>query len=296
MAQTTPPTADLVCFTIGRTSIAIQSPLSEPAIAIPEAFKAFVTTAPPDIQIHLKLGRVNLAGMELVFESPPIWTLFRHQNRKVFSIFNQLPQCAHTFSFGQGPATPEIHFPAEFKAPVDPYCGPALELLTIEHLATGAGCLLHGCGIRLADQGLLFAGQSGAGKSTMLQLFSGEKDARILSDDRTIAEHLGDEIHIFGTPWHGKARGGLPESAKLAGIFFLKHGRSNAMRRIGTTTVVRNLLTCSFPPLWDARGMAATLEFFYTIGRQTPCYVLEFVPDRRVVDYLLRWLKEVSYA
>jgi len=290
MAQITPCIADSICFSIGQTSIAIDNPSSEKGIAVPTAYQPFVTSAVPDIRIKLKIGRSRLQGCERIFDSPPIWSLYRGQGRRVYTIYSRLRERAHSLCLFDTNSRAELQFPPEFSKPIDPFCGPALELLTIENLARASGCLLHGCGIRLNDSGILFAGKSGAGKSTMLGLWAAERDAFILSDDRAIAQHSGSQLRIYGTPWHGKARGGVPDSAGLAGIFFLKHGPENKMRRLSATTAVRKLLTCSFPPLWDGRGMSATLEFFSSVGLSIPCHELSFVPNPSVISFMRQWI------
>ena len=51
---------------------------------------------------------------------------------------------------------------------------------------------------------------------------------------------------------------------------------------------VRNMLKCSFPPLWDAGGMAAALELFHRVAISVPCAELAFVPDSSVIDVVTR--------
>jgi hypothetical protein len=281
---------DSIFFTIGGTTIAIDNAVSEPDILIPAAYKPFITSCEPDIRITVKLGQPNLSGCNKVFDSPPIWSLHQCGRKRVFSIFSRIRPRSYYFSLFQEQPNAEIHFPRAFTRPLDPFCGPALELLTVERLADSSGCLLHGCGIQTSGRGLLFAGPSGVGKSTMLQLWSDRQDTLILSDDRTIARQTGGRISIYGTPWHGKVRRGMPDRANLAAIFFLKHGTSNKLHELDTGSAVRRLLTSSFPPLWDGRGMTAALEFFDIVARGIPSYELEFVPDASVVEYLRRRL------
>ena len=281
---------DHVCFSIGETAIAIENIVSKPDISIPSAYLPFITTAKESIRIALRIGQDRLSGPNPVFASPPIWSLYGGDGKKIFRIFSRMRQREHSLCLYEGNSYAEIQFSKDFQKPLDPFCGPALELLIIEHLAVSSGCLLHGCGLRTSDRGILFAGPSGAGKSTMLRLWEKQKDTLILSDDRTIAQYSSGSIKIYGTPWHGKVRKGVPHGAGLAGIFFLKHGSGNHMRKLSADSVVHHLLRCSFPPFWDARGVAAALEFFNIIGREIPCYELEFVPDTGVVDFISQWL------
>ena len=278
------------CFSIGETVIALENTESNKGIGIPQAYLPFISAASANIRVALKIGQEGLPDTTVAFESPPIWSLYKSEGRKIFRIFNQMQQRAHSLCLFEGKAHAEIQFSRDFLKPLDPFCGPALELLAVEYLAGSNGCLLHGCGLRTMGRGLLFAGPSGAGKSTMLRLWENQTDTLILSDDRTIAQHSKGDIKIYGTPWHGKVRKGVPDGAGLDGIFFLKHGSSNKMHALTADATVRNLLTCSFPPLWDAQGMAAALAFFNTIAHQVPCYELEFVPDTTVVEYICQWI------
>ncbi len=40
------------------------------------------------------------------------------------------------------------------------------------------------------------------------------------------------------------------------------------------------------PPLWDADGMAFTLDFLNAMVQEISCYELAFVPDERLIDFL----------
>ena len=82
---------------------------------------------------------------------------------------------------------------------------PLDELLFISLLGQGRGVEIHGCGVVLnGSDGLLFAGQSGAGKSTIARLCLAEPGAVVLSDDRVILREEPDGIWMYGTPWHGE--------------------------------------------------------------------------------------------
>ena len=125
---------------------------------------------------------------------------------------------------------------------------PLDELLITHHLSLGRGVELHACGVVNADgKSFLFAGHSGAGKSTTARLWSERSGVRILSDDRIIVRNLsggpasgGQECpphtfasHTFslhGTPWHGEAAFALPDNAPVQSIFLLEHGRENRRR------------------------------------------------------------------
>ena len=69
---------------------------------------------------------------------------------------------------------------------------PLDELLLQGLLARGRGAEIHACGIADGSgRGLLFVGQSGAGKTTMARLWEGERGITVLSDDRIILRRVG---------------------------------------------------------------------------------------------------------
>ena len=93
------------------------------------------------------------------------------------------------------------------RLPLYPLQYPLDELLMVHLLARGRGVAIHGSGVVDADgRGTLFAGQSGAGKTTMARLWLSEPGVKILSDERVVLRQEGDDVWMYGTPWHGDGR------------------------------------------------------------------------------------------
>ena len=121
---------------------------------------------------------------------------------------------------------------------------------------------------------------------TLAGLWDQESAALVLSDDRTIVRRNGNDFYIYGTPWHGEARFGMSRWVKLEKMFFLQHSQVNEIRKLNDVVSVQNLLTSSFPPFWDSRGMQFTLDFFSEIAAAVPSYQLQFKPDRSAIDLI----------
>ena len=152
-------------------------------------------------------------------------------------------------------------------------------------LCLGSGVLLHACGVSDHGRGLLFVGSSGAGKSTMADLWKNGEGVTILSDDRVIVREKEGRFWAYGTPWHGDARLCSAESVPLEAIFLIRHGGENSIMRLGEARkAVSSLLVRSFPTFWNAEGMAFTLEFLHRMSQAVPCYDLGFMPDKSVVQ------------
>ena len=255
-------------------------------IEVSRAYQPFVAEGPVDIQLELHHDTPKRELGDKTFTSQPIWSLYRKGTESIIDIFychrdlrrflvlpSQFDQVKLLF------AAPDGQF-------INPFFGPGMELLMINYLARGRGVILHACGIEWGGKGYLFAGESGAGKSTAARLWDRQKGVAVLSDDRTIVRNKDGQYWIYGTPWHGEAKFGAPNGVKLDKIFFLRHARRNAIQALTGALLVIKFLKCSFAPYWDAAGMGFAMEFFTSLAAKVPCWDLSFRPDVSLVEYI----------
>jgi hypothetical protein len=200
----------------------------------------------------------------------------------VFGFAHQL--LVRSFTFG------EVHlhrhyFPQDRS--VYPLEYPLDELLMIHLLSGGKGVQVHACAvIDSLGNGLLFAGQSGAGKTTLAKLWRQEGEVVILNDDRIILRHTGGTLWMYGTPWHGEAGFAHPARVPLRRIYFLRHGQKNEIVSLQPAEAVGRLFAHSFPPFYSLAGLDFTLGFFEEVVTAVPCDDLRFLPDQRVIEFI----------
>uniref|UniRef100_A0A7V6DPF3 Radical SAM protein n=1 Tax=Desulfobacca acetoxidans TaxID=60893 RepID=A0A7V6DPF3_9BACT len=152
-------------------------------------------------------------------------------------------------------------------------------------LALRRGALLHSCGVMCENQGWLFVGMSGAGKSTIAKIWQAA-GGKILGDDRIVLRRKSGLLRIFGTPWPGELGIASPDSAPLKNLFFLEKSSRNYIRPLRPLEVVARLVACSFLPLYNKEGMEAILDFFSQATRDISCHELGFIPEPGVIDFL----------
>lgn len=254
---------------------------------IPEAYLPFISQGKADISIRFLRGEPEIRDAQKLFESLHIWSLYSSNGTLIIKIYEEMPGLERILVIPSELNSADLYFPFSTDTAVDPFSGPTMELLMINYLAQGRGVILHGCGIEKDGEGILFIGESGAGKSTMANLWNADGGIEILSDDRVILRKSGEDFRMYGTPWHGEAQFVSPRRIKLKKMFFLRHAGQNEVHPLNGAESVQQLLKCSFPPFWDATGMNFTLDLFTDLATAVPCYRLGFKPDRSAIDYIL---------
>jgi hypothetical protein len=173
--------------------------------------------------------------------------------------------------------------------PVYPLEYPLDELLMIHRLCRGEGVEIHACGVVTADGvGRLFAGHSGAGKSTASRLWLQQPGTKVLSDDRIILRLINGAPRMYGTPWHGDA--GLAEqaSAPVHQIFLLQQAPSNGIVTLPPARAAAELFARTFVPYHHASGLDHALQFLQKLTAIVPVAILRCTADARAIQEVLR--------
>jgi len=246
-------------------------------------YRLFLSGGKPEVVLRLYYGsefrRNNNFPRKILFDTQPSWRLYYSNRKYILEARSHIMVLTSDFTSGEiYIAKNRDDFP--FAYPLD-------EILMINLLWRKRGILVHACGMKSNNSsGLLFAGTSAAGKSTMANLWKDKKEVTILSDDRVIIRRKNQSFWIYGTPWHGDAKVCSSERAPLEKIFFLKHDKENCIKRLNPLDAASRLIVCSFPTFWDKKGMEFTLNFCSEIAEKIPCYELGFLPDSSVINFL----------
>lgn len=254
----------------------------------------------PDISLIVDTGRIPDTGSTgLLFDSNESWTMFRRGN--LYSLDFHPPEFSRPFwraVMKQSFTEVTVYCDGSlFKNPngigiANPVCYPLDQILLMHYLATRDGLIVHGAGIELKGKGYVFAGRSGAGKTTISKQFIARGLGLLLSDDRVIIRKTDDTFRVFGTPWPGEGGFAVNRGVPLGGIFFLARNSQNMIEEIPSLTTIENLLPVVSIPWYDPEPMSGILGFCDDLIAHIPSYMFHFMPDTGAVDMFEKFISQ----
>lgn len=142
--------------------------------------------------------------------------------------------------------------------------------------------LLHSSVVHINNATVLFCGQSGAGKSTQAKLWETYAKAEIINGDRCVVKNKGGVYFGGGSIWSGTSGIYNPKCAPIAGIFTLKKGSENSVKRLGIKAFseLYGQITLN---TWDKEFMEKVTGNLQDMLCTVPVWELTCSPDKDAV-------------
>jgi hypothetical protein len=152
-------------------------------------------------------------------------------------------------------------------------------------LARQGGFLLHSASAVRNGKAFLFAGVSGAGKTTISRL--APADATLLTDEISYVRKLDDGYVAFGTPFTGElAKLGENISAPIGALYLLAQGHENRIDPVTAAEAGHGLLANMLFFAEDQEMIHCAFRAACDFVDHVPVYRLTFVPDARVWEMI----------
>jgi hypothetical protein len=156
-------------------------------------------------------------------------------------------------------------------------------VLRITHsllLAMEGGFQAHASSAIRNSRAFLFAGVSGAGKTTTVRL--APSDAVVLTDEISYVRRIGNGYRAYGTPFAGElARPGANASALVHRLCLLKQGPQNRLRPVRRAEAIRALMRHVLFFAHDSELVERVLDSVVKFVASVEVMEMEFTPDRR---------------
>ena len=153
-------------------------------------------------------------------------------------------------------------------------------------LAKQGGLLVHASSAVRNGRAFLFAGLSGAGKTTISRL--APPDATLLTDEISYLRRDGERYIAYGTPFAGElAKPGENVRAPLAALYLLAQGPENRIDPVSEADATRAVLGCVLFFAHDSELVGNVFDSVCELVRRVPVQRLTFVPDSRVWELIV---------
>ncbi len=152
-------------------------------------------------------------------------------------------------------------------------------------LAREGGFLMHSASAIRNGKAFLFAGVSGAGKTTISRLAPG--DATLLTDEISYVRRQNSGYVAHGTPFTGElGKPGENVSAPISTLFLLAQGRENRVDRIDPAEAARGVLANLLFFAKDDELVHSVFASVFEFVSRVPVLRLTFLPDSRVWELI----------
>ena len=142
--------------------------------------------------------------------------------------------------------------------------------------------MIHSSGIIDGKKGRLFSGFSGAGKSTMAEIWK-ENGHPIINDDRLLLAIEDEKVIMHNTPMFYEDN---PKSNQLQAIYLLKQTQENCIRQLNNAEAISRLLAFCIQHSYDKQFLEHHLTTIFDIYNLIPIYELGFKPDTDIIDFI----------
>jgi hypothetical protein len=229
-------------------------------LAIPLEHQSFANNNPPEIIISVRTEKPHKINLKKTTFKTKNCTFYRENEYSAIRILTPgrpLWRQRLSLIISSDNSTGDLYFEdlkvqntGQTTVSVPPF---ALdELMAVQLLGLERGLMFHSSSIRTTqNQGLLFAGVSGAGKSSTAKLWQESGKGTLLGDERVVVRKRSGRFWLISTAWHGKGQSVGPAETPLDYLFILHHAAANQAVRLKPSEAVAQLMARSFLPFWD---------------------------------------------
>jgi hypothetical protein len=154
-------------------------------------------------------------------------------------------------------------------------------------LANLGGFFLHSSGVVIDSKGILFVGQSGAGKSTIRNMTLLTEKIKPLSNDRNILRKFSGGYKVYGTWSYSDLPDFQAVSVPLSAIMFIEQAEENQILLLEDRfEVTKRLVPRIIRPIESTEWWDKTLTIVNDIVLEVPCYIVRFDLTGRIVEQL----------
>ena len=145
---------------------------------------------------------------------------------------------------------------------------------------------VHASAVAVQEQGCVFVGPSGIGKSTHSRLWLQHiPGACLLNDDQPVLRlHPDGTVMLYGSPWSGKTSCYRNEGVRLKAIFFMQQALENHLTRLSGIETFQQLMKATSLMGRDTVTFQAISQTQAAVCGAVPAYRFQNRPDEEAAS------------
>lgn len=250
-----------------------------------EYYSRFLTDKTPDVTVNIFCGKLPQINGEFIAKSEKKTVIKNDSGFFVYtSYYNQKKPGFVTYACK-----------AEHENIIDLYIDFAgglwdkmiFNALDIPQIMVNFGSLLIHCSVvEYKGKGIMFAGDSGAGKSTQASLWKQYRGAEIINGDRGAICADGGGFNVYGVPFNGTSAICQNKSCKAELLVLIGRGEKNEFFKLDGASAFRMLLGKTTYYEWDRQSVESVLDILDRFVKAVPVFCLKCLPDESAVRTL----------
>ncbi len=148
------------------------------------------------------------------------------------------------------------------------------------------GFLLHSGAVKNDKYGIVYYGESGAGKTTLSNIFL--KKYNVLTDETAIIRKVNGKYFVFGSHWKGSGDNIYKNtSSEVKFTMSIYHSKVNILSPINNNETLQLMLKQAFPMFWDRYLIVGMISKINDFIKHVHNYSLGFIPNDEICSYLI---------
>jgi hypothetical protein len=221
------------------------------------------------------------------------WEIVEHENGVMFKVYHpeKLNEIQQIALYEEQKKEWTIYCLSEIGdagAEANPLAYPLSPLLWHNLVVNNEAIMIHASGVFDGEEGRIFSGFSGVGKSTMAKLWN-SKGSLVINDDRLIIRKKKDGYWMYNTPMY------YPDAYKksrLHHVYLPYHHSEFSVTKLEGIQGVARMMAFIIQHGYNQKNQDAYFQFVSDLMTTLPICQLGVVPIQEVVDFIQSYEKE----